>query len=317
MLLWESIFRIPFGDWVDTGTEWIIENLRWLFTFLRAVFLGMYEGIDWILQTPPFWVIMLLIAVIAYFAKGWKLALGSVIGLIFILSVNQWGNAMSTLALVIVATVIAIVISVPTGILAAKSDLASRIIRPILDFLQTMPAMVYLIPALLLFRVGVVPGIVATVLFSLAPGVRLTELGIRGVNKEVVEAGQAFGSSSGRILRQIQLPLAMPSIMAGINQVIMLALSMVVIAGMVGAGGLGGDVMSAISRVSIGLGFESGASVVVLAIILDRVTGGFGSAKRGKRKKPAATTPEKRRSSSSNCLRPSRCTNPSWEKRTQ
>lgn len=293
MLLWESIFRLPIGDWVDTATNWIVANLKWLFDFLRSVFQNMFAGIDWVLQTPPFWVIIIVIALIAFFAKGWKLALGSVIGLAFILSVDQWSNAMSTLSLVIVATVIAIVISVPTGILAAKSAGASRVIRPILDFLQTMPAMVYLIPALLLFRVGVVPGIVATVLFSLAPGVRLTELGIRGVNQEVVEAGQAFGSSSGRILRQIQLPLAMPSIMAGINQVIMLALSMVVIAGMVGAGGLGGDVMSAISRVDIGLGFEAGASVVVVAIILDRVTGAFGTARRGKRKKTKALATKK------------------------
>jgi glycine betaine/proline transport system substrate-binding protein len=288
MLLWESAFRLPFGDWVETATEWIIANLKWLFDALRTMFKVMYDSLDMALQSPPFWIIILIVAIIAFFSKGWKLSLGSIIGLLFVLSVNQWENAMSTLALVIVATVIAVIISIPLGILAAKSEVASRIVRPILDFLQTMPAMVYLIPALLLFRVGVVPGIVATVLFSLAPGVRLTELGIRGVNEEVVEAGKAFGSSSGRILRQIQLPLAMPSIMAGVNQVIMLALSMVVIAGMVGAGGLGGDVMQALSRVDIGLGFESGAAVVVLAILLDRITGGFGSGKKKRRKpKPA------------------------------
>ncbi len=285
-----SIIRLPIGDWVSDGTDWIIANFKGLFDVLRTIFLNLYEAVDWILQTPPFWVIILIVAAIAYFAKGWKLALGAVIGLLFVLSVGQWSNAMSTLALVLVSTVLAVVLAVPLGILAAKSEVASRIIRPILDFLQTMPAMVYLIPALLLFRVGVVPGIVATVLFSIAPGVRLTELGIRGVDKEVVEAGQAFGSSSGRILRQIQLPLALPSIMAGINQVIMLALSMVVIAGMVGAGGLGADVMAAISRLSVGLGFEAGASVVVLAILLDRITGAFGAPRKNRKKKTKSDT---------------------------
>ncbi|OJX81691.1 MAG: glycine/betaine ABC transporter permease, partial [Leifsonia sp. 71-9] len=151
--------------------------------------------------------------------------------------------------------------------------------RPVLDFMQTMPAFVYLIPALILFRVGVVPGMVATIVFAMAPGVRLTELGIRGVDKELVEAGRAFGSPPRRILRQIQLPLAMPSILAGVNQVIMLSLSMVVIAGMVGAGGLGRDIVQALSRVDVGLGFEAGVSVVILAIILDRLTASVGRAR--------------------------------------
>jgi ABC-type proline/glycine betaine transport system permease subunit len=168
-------------------------------------------------------------------------------------------------------------------VLAAKSDVASAVIRPVLDFMQTTPAFVYLIPALLLFRVGVVPGIVATIVFAMAPGVRLTELGIRGVDQEVVEAGQAFGSSPWRILRQIQLPLAKPSIMAGVNQVIMLSLSMVVIAGMVGAGGLGGDIVASLNRIDVGLGAEAGVSVVILAIVLDRMTAALGSDRHSRR----------------------------------
>ncbi|HML50968.1 MAG TPA: ABC transporter permease subunit [Propionicimonas sp.] len=183
---------------------------------------------------------------------------------------------MDTLALVLVAAFFAVIISIPLGILAARSRLASAIIRPILDFLQTMPAFVYLVPALLLFRVGVAPGIVATIIFAMAPGVRLTELGIRSVDAEVVEAGEAFGATPRRILRQIQLPLAMPSIMAGINQVIMLSLSMVVIAGLVGAGGLGGDVIASLSQLDTSLGVEAGLAVVVLAILLDRFTNAFG-----------------------------------------
>ena len=187
---------------------------------------------------------------------------------------------MASLALVLVASAIAIAISVPLGIVAARSNRASAIIRPILDFLQTMPAFVYLVPALILFRVGVVPGIVATIVFAMAPGVRFTELGIRGVDKEVVEAGHAFGSSPWRILRQIQLPLAMPTIMAGINQVIMLSLSMVVIAGLVGGGGLGSDVVQALSRIDVALGFEAGLSVVIIAIYLDRLTAALSGTRR-------------------------------------
>ena len=216
---------------------------------------------------------------LAVWLRGWIFGAGTVVGLLVIASVDQWSNAMDTLALVLVSAAIAIAISVPLGILAARSKTASAIIRPVLDFMQTMPAFVYLIPALILFRVGVVPGMVATIVFAMAPGVRLTELGIRGVDKELVEAGRAFGSPPRRILRQIQLPLAMPSILAGVNQVIMLSLSMVVIAGMVGAGGLGRDIVQALSRVDVGLGFEAGVSVVILAIILDRLTASVGRAR--------------------------------------
>ncbi|MGZ0712150.1 ABC transporter permease (plasmid) [Coraliomargarita sp. W4R53] len=270
-------FRLPLGDWVEAFIDVLTEVLSGFFAVVRAIFLGFYDAVDFILSTPAFWIIIPLIALLAWWVKGWKLAIGSIIGLLLIVGVNQWDNAMDTLALVLVASTIAVVISVPVGILGARSDVASRIIRPILDFMQTMPAFVYLIPALILFRVGVVPGIVATIVFAMAPGVRLTELGIRGVDKEVVEAGHAFGASPGRILRQIQLPLAMPSIMAGVNQVIMLSLSMVVIAGMVGAGGLGGEVVASLNRINVGLGFEAGLAVVILAIILDRITGAFAA----------------------------------------
>ncbi|WP_396667329.1 ABC transporter permease [Microbacterium sp. R86528] len=283
-------FRLPIGDWVEAFIDVLTEALSGFFAVVRAVFLGFYDAVDFVLSTPAYWIIIPLIALLAWWVKGWKLALGSVIGLLLIVSVGQWENAMDTLALVLVASTIAVVISVPVGILGARNDLASRIIRPILDFMQTMPAFVYLIPALILFRVGVVPGIVATIVFAMAPGVRLTELGIRGVDKEVVEAGQAFGASPGRILRQIQLPLAMPSIMAGVNQVIMLSLSMVVIAGMVGAGGLGGEVVAALNRINVGLGFEAGLAVVILAIILDRITGAF-AAGRTKRSFSSAKSP--------------------------
>jgi glycine betaine/proline transport system substrate-binding protein len=281
-------FRIPLGTWVEDFVDWLTDWAQPFFDVLRAVFLSGYELVNLVFQAPPFWVIILVVTVLGFLAKGWKLAVGILVGFGLIVAVDQWDNAMDSLSLVLVASILAVLISVPLGILAARSETASRILKPVLDFLQTMPALVYLIPALILFRVGVVPGIVATIVFALAPGVRLTELGIRGVDKEVVEAGHAFGSSPFRILRQIQLPLAMPSIMAGINQVIMLSLSMVVIAGMVGAGGLGGEVVASLNRLDIGLGFEAGLSVVILAIVLDRLTASLGNRKKRTKKADAA-----------------------------
>ena len=270
-------FRLELGTWVASFIDFVTDTFGGLFDVIRSVFQAAYEAVDLVLVSPPFWVVIVIVAALAYLARGWRFGLGSVVGLLVIVGVDQWENAMDTLALVLVASVLAIALSIPLGIWAAKSAIASRLVRPVLDFMQTMPAFVYLIPALILFRIGVVPGIVATVIFALAPGVRLTELGIRGVDKEIVEAGQAFGASPWRILRQIQLPLARPTIMAGVNQVIMLSLSMVVIAGMVGAGGLGAEIVASLNRIDVALGFEAGISVVILDILLDRLTAAFGS----------------------------------------
>jgi len=275
-----DIFRLPLGDAIEGGIDVLTDVFRPVFDFIRLVLIAIYDVVELVLISPPFWIIIVVAAFLAYIVKGWKFAAGTIVGFLVILSVNQWENAMTSLALVLVASALAIVISIPLGVLAARSDRASAIIRPILDFLQTMPAFVYLVPALILFRIGVVPGIVATIIFAMAPGVRFTELGIRGVDKEVVEAGHAFGSSPWRILRQIQLPLAMPTIMAGINQVIMLSLSMVVIAGLVGGGGLGNAVVGALSRIDVALGFEAGIAVVILAIYLDRLTGALSGKRR-------------------------------------
>ncbi|MGO1543070.1 MAG: ABC transporter permease [Gulosibacter sp.] len=287
--MFEIDFGIPWGQWVETATRWIVDVFGIVFDVIGVILDAPYDFFYMILSFVPNWVVMAIVVVLAILAKGTRgivLAIGSVIGMLFIVSVGQWDNAMRTLSLVLVASILALVIAIPTGIWAAKSERASRVIRPILDFFQTMPAMVYLIPALLLFGVGVVPGIFATVIFSLPPGVRMTELGIRGVDKEVVEAGRAFGATPNRILRQIELPLALPSIMAGVNQVIMLSLSMVVIAGMVGAAGLGQQVTQALQSIDLALGFEAGLSVVVIAMILDRLTGGIGK----KRKRAADST---------------------------
>ncbi|ANP73221.1 ABC transporter permease [Cryobacterium arcticum] len=270
-------FRIPLGSWAKGFIDFVTDTFGFFFDLVRAIFNGAYDLVDFALGSPPFWVIILVAAALGLMVRGWKFAVGTIVGLVLIVGVDQWENAMDSLALVLVASILAILFSVPLGILSAKSSLASGIIRPVLDFMQTMPAFVYLIPALILFRVGVVPGIVATIIFAMAPGVRLTELGIRSVDREVVEAGEAFGASPWRILRQIQLPLAMPTIMAGINQVIMLSLSMVVISGMVGAGGLGQQVVASLNRIDVSLGFEAGLSVVILAIFLDRITAALGT----------------------------------------
>jgi len=275
--------RIPLGDWIETLVDFVTTFFHPVFDVIHTVFDGFYEAVDWVLVAPPFWVIIAALVALGLWARGVVFAIGTLVGLLLIAGVNQWENAMDTLALVLVAAIIAVVISIPLGILAARSSVASSIMKPVLDFMQTMPAFVYLIPALILFRVGVVPGIVATIIFAMAPGVRLTELGIRGVDKEVVEAGFAFGASPGRILRQIQLPLAAPTIMAGVNQVIMLSLSMVVIAGMVGAGGLGAPIVQALSRIDVGLGSEAGIAVVILAILLDRLTASLGGKRRPRR----------------------------------
>lgn len=226
-----------------------------------------------------------MFAGLAWLARDWKLALGSALGLLFIVSMDQWDNAMQTLSLVLIAAAIALVLGIPVGIASARWDGVSQVVRPAMDLMQTMPAFVWLVPVVTLFSIGVPAGLVATVIFALPPGVRLTELGIRQVDREVVEAGHAFGGTPRQILREIQLPLATPTVMAGVNQVIMLALSMAVIAGLVGGGGLGSAVTSSISRLDVGLGFEAGLSVVVLAIYLDRITaavgGGSSAGRRG------------------------------------
>lgn len=271
------IVRIPIGDAAEAVVDWLTATFPALFSVIKTVLTSAYDGLDWVLVTPPFWALILVLAALATWAKGWRLGVAAVVGLLLIYGMNQWNNAMHTLALVLLAAVLALLVAIPLGILAARSDAVSATIRPVLDLMQTMPAFVYLIPTVVFFLAGVVPGLIATIVFALPPGVRFTELGIRQVDREVVEAGEAFGATPGRILRQIQLPLAMPTIMAGVNQVIMLALSMVVIAGMVGAVGLGSVVYQALATIRVGLGFEAGLAVVILAVYLDRVTSALGS----------------------------------------
>ncbi|MEU3952561.1 ABC transporter permease/substrate binding protein [Streptomyces achromogenes] len=269
--------RIPLGDWVDSGVDWLVAHLSWLFDAVKAVMEGMYDGIDTVLAAPQPLLMAGILAVVAWWLRGLLAGVLAFAGFALVDSLDLWDRAMSTLALVLVATVIALVISLPLGIWAARSKTVSAAVRPVLDLLQTMPSMVLLIPAMLFFGLGTAAGVVATLIFALAPGVRMTELGIRQVDAELVEAAEAFGTTPRDILWRVQLPLALPTIMAGVNQVIMLGLSMVVIAGMVGTGGLGGAVNEAIGQLDIGYGFEAGVGIVVLAIYLDRVTGALGT----------------------------------------
>lgn len=280
----EGIPRLPVGDWVESAFDWVNAVLGGFFDVLKSIGQAAISGLSDLLTGPPALVVAVALSLLAFgLSRRWKLGAASLVGLVLIVAMDQWEASMATLALVLVATVIALLLAVPIGIGAARSEKVSTVVRPVLDLMQTMPAFVWLVPVVTMFSIGAVAGVVATIIFALPPGVRLTELGIRQVDAEVVEAGHAFGAHPREILREIQLPLAMPTIMAGVNQVIMLALSMAVIAGLVGAGGLGSQVTTSIARLDIGLGFEAGFSVVILAIYLDRLTSAIGRGARGSR----------------------------------
>ncbi|MEJ1922561.1 ABC transporter permease [Microbacterium sp. KHB019] len=270
-------FRIPIGEWVAAAVAWVKDNLDGLLDVISFVVKFLVDGLTEVLLGTPIVVVVIIAALIAWAVRSVWMALGAAVSFALILSMGLWVAAMQTLSLVIVAALVAVVIAIPLGIWSARNDTVRAVLKPILDFMQTMPAFVYLIPAIVFFSIGVVPGLVATVIFALPPGVRMTELGIRGVDSETVEAGHAFGATPGQILRGIQLPLATPTIMAGVNQVIMLSLSMAVIAGMAGADGLGKLVVQAISTVNIGKGVEAGLGVVLIAVFLDRVTAALGA----------------------------------------
>jgi glycine betaine/proline transport system permease protein len=264
--------RIPLGTWIEGGLEWLTDVLSGLTRAISAALeIGVEGMIDGLLWLPPS-VLIVLIAALAWFLAGRKIAIGSLIGLFFILSMDLWEATVGTISLVLISTALAIALGVPLGIWGALNDTFYKIIKPILDFMQTMPAFVYLIPAIPFFGLGAVSAIFATVIFSIPPAIRLTSLGIRQIDEELIEASDSFGSTTMQKLTKVQMPMAMPTIMAGVNQTIMLALSMAVIAAMIGAGGLGGEVWRAIQRLRPGAGFEAGIAVVIVAMILDRIT---------------------------------------------
>ncbi|CDT03684.1 proline/glycine betaine ABC transporter permease [Sphingobacterium sp. PCS056] len=266
---------IDIGQYIEVAINWLTENFKPLFDFIKHTGNSSIIGLEWIFLAIPFFVVIALFTGLAWWKSGKGVAITTLLGLTLIYMMGFWKETMETLSLVLVATATALILSVPLGIWAAKNKLAAKIIRPMLDLMQTMPAFVYLIPAVLFFSIGKVPGAFATIIFAMPPAVRLTTLGIDAVPKDIVEAARAFGATNRQILFKVELPLAMKTILAGINQTILLSLSMVVIAGMIAAGGLGEKVLEGINNLDIGLGFESGLSVVILAIILDRITQGF------------------------------------------
>jgi len=272
----ELIPNIPLEKWVNSAIGWIIGNFGGFFDVLNSVIENVVNSLSALLTSLPALLMIAILAVIAYFLAGWRMTLFTVVGLFFVISLGLWNDTMLTLALILVATTICLVIGIPIGILAAKSRGLEESIRPVLDLMQTMPAFVYLVPFVILLGLGAGPALIATVIFATPPAVRLTMLGIQQVPKETVEAAQAFGATPWQTLFKVELPLSLNSIRAGVNQVIMLSLSMVVIAGLVGAGGLGEPVVSGLQTLNIGQSFIGGIGIVVLAIILDRITRGIG-----------------------------------------
>jgi glycine betaine/proline transport system permease protein len=269
--------QIPFDDWVESFVkDWLVPNFRPAF---QAVKWPVDQTLTWLeagLQSIPVLAFILITVLIAWRTAGRGVAIFSLIALLFLDFINVWPETMTTLAMIITAVVFCAIVGVPVGIAAARSDKVAAVIRPILDIMQTIPPFVYLVPIVMLFGVGVVPGVIATIIFALPPIVRLTNLGIRQVQDELVEAAYAFGSSPKQVLWDIQVPLALRTIMAGLNQTLMLALSMAVIAALIGAGGLGLTVYTGLGRLDVGAATEGGIGIVLIAIILDRITQALG-----------------------------------------
>ncbi|MFO8236592.1 MAG: proline/glycine betaine ABC transporter permease [Bacteroidales bacterium] len=288
------MINIPLGKWVESGVDWLYANASGFFDAITVGVDVMVTSLENALMFLHPYIVIIIFAIISYvlnskgfkpFSKGaWKAGGGmflfTILGLWLLHTMGYWEETMQTIALILVSAIVALIIGIPVGIYAARHDTGEKIIRPILDFMQTLPPFVYLIPAIIFFSVGNVPGVIATIVFSLPPAVRLTNLGIRNVQKDVVEASLAFGCTQRQLLYKVQIPLAMPTILAGVNQVIMLALSMVVIASMVGAGGLGQAVYRGILKADMALGFEAGLGIVILAIFLDRLTQALGVSKK-------------------------------------
>jgi len=276
-MMGEIIPRMPLAEWIDAALNWLTAAIAGVTRAIAGVMSTGVRGLVDLLTWPPEWVIIILIGLLGYKFGGRKVAIGSILGMVFIWNLGLWGPTMSTIALVVLATLIAMLLGLPIGIAGGLYDTVYQILRPILDFMQTMPAFVYLIPAIPFFGLGAVSALFSTVVFSIPPVIRLTSLGIRQIDVELIEASDAFGSTTLQKLIKVQIPLAKPTIMAGVNQTIMLALSMVVIAAMIGAGGLGAEVWRAIQRLRPGQGFEAGIAVVIIAMILDRITQRIGA----------------------------------------
>ena len=279
--LWDG--SLPVESWINQGLDWVVTNFRPFFQAVRGPIDGVLTQMEGLLQSvPPLWMVAIL-SLLAWQCAGRGVAIGAAVSLLLVAMLGIWPEAMVTLSLVLTSLAFCLAIGLPLGILLARSDRAQRWMRPFLDAMQTTPAFVYLVPVVMLFGIGNVPGVVVTIVFALPPLVRLTNLGIRQVRPDLIEAARAYGASPWQMLVKVQLPLAMPSIMAGINQSLMLSLSMVVIASMIAVGGLGQMVLRGIGRLDMGLATVGGLGIVLLAITLDRVTQAMGQPRRGTR----------------------------------
>lgn len=263
------------GNYIERAINWLTNYFAPFFDALSAIVGGFIDGFEHVLYGIPSFITIIVLTLLAWYKVGKGTAVFTLLGLGLIYGIGFWEATMQTLALVLSSTSIALLIGIPLGIWTAYNKFCNKLMRPILDFMQTMPAFVYLIPAVLFFGLGTVPGAFATIIFAMPPVVRLTGLGIRQVPDEVVEASLSFGATKWQLLYKVQFPLALPTILTGVNQTIMMSLSMVVIAAMISAGGLGEVVLKGITQMKIGLGFEGGIAVVILAIILDRITQGI------------------------------------------
>ena len=272
LVTWITDNKIPVGDWIADLIEWIKNNSISFFDAISATIRFFVDGFTDGLVAVPAPILILILAAIAYaLRRSWGITVFVAIALLFILNQGYWQETLETLSLVLFSTLVSAAIGVPLGIAAAHRPTLYQFMRPVLDLMQTLPTFVYLIPTLVLFGLGVVPGLISTVIFALPAPIRLTHLGISSVPRPLIEAGEAFGSTHWQLLWKVELPSARPMIIAGITQCIMLSLSMVVIAALVGAGGLGVPVVRALNQVRVGMGFEAGFAIVLLAIILDRV----------------------------------------------
>jgi glycine betaine/proline transport system permease protein len=263
---------IPLDVWVSQFVDWLVNNYRDFFQTIKWPVEQTLIGFDQALNAIPPWLVIIILAALAWRFSGVLLAIVTAAFMVFIGLLGLWADTMTTLAMVISAVIFCTVAGLPLGIMAARSDRFDSYLRPILDAMQTTPAFVYLVPIVMLFSVGNVAGVLATIIFALPPIIRLTNLGIRQVPTELVEAAQAFGGTRWQVLRKVQIPIAMPSILAGLNQTIMMALSMVVIAALIGAGGLGSPVILGLNTLDIGRAVIGGLSIVLMAMVLDRIT---------------------------------------------
>jgi glycine betaine/proline transport system permease protein len=271
---------IPLDDWITYFVDWLVEGYRWFFQGLKLPVELTLSGLEnGLLALPPL-LIMAVMTAIAWKVSGIRLAVFTLASLVLIGLLGFWEDTMITLAMVFSSVLFCTIVGVPLGIFAGRNDRFESFIRPVLDGMQTTPPFVYLVPMVMLFSIGNVAGVLATIMFSLPPIIRLTALGIRQVHPELVEAALAFGATGSQVLFKVQIPLAMPTIMAGLNQTIMMALSMVVIAALIGAGGLGAPVVLGLNTMDIGLATIGGLSIVLIAIVLDRITQSLGSSKK-------------------------------------